>query len=68
MIIIVSLQKTFNYLYPGIKNVFQIFLIMQKKRSLNERSFKINLIEVFPCFHSNKLIPPTHNITITLIS
>ena len=38
----------------------------QKKRSLRERSLKIDSNQVFPCFHLNKSIPPTHKPNITL--
>ena len=33
-----------------------------QKKDLSKRDlFKIDLDQVFPCFHRNKPIPPTHN-------
>ena len=45
-----------------------MFLIIPKKKDLSERDLlKIDLNRVFPCFHWNKSISPTHNPNITLI-
>ena len=45
-------EETFNSLYTGINNkVLFISKNTQKKRSLKERSFKIDSYQVFPCFH-----------------
>jgi len=47
-----------------MKNIF-ISNNYQKKKISLERSFKIDLNQVFPCFHWSKSIPPTHIYTIT---
>ena len=37
----------------------------QKKDPSERDLFKIDLYQVFPCFHWNKSIPPTHKSNIT---
>ena len=54
-----------------MKNIFKVFIkksnylknyiILYKKKGLFETPFKINLKQVFPCFHCVRSIPPTHN-------
>ena len=63
MAYLIILEENIYVFY--IQNLIYISNNPKKKRPLNERSFKIDLNQVFPCFHWNKSIPPTHLPNIT---
>ena len=63
--VLLFFKKAFNAFYPGIKYLFYVSNNPKKKDLSLRDLFKINLDKVLPCFHLNKLIPPTHNINIT---
>ena len=58
-VILKFLQKKYLVLYYDMNNFY-------KKKDPSKRDlFKIELGQVFPCFHCTRSIPPTHIINIT---